>query len=98
MGRVWPARLVREVPGGDTELPAGALALDQGGTIVTDPRSADTPKALNKVFQFDLQLPVEAAAALVGERAHVRFVHRYEPIGLQWARRLRQLLLSRLSL
>ena len=80
-GQVWPAQLVREVPAGETEVPSMALALEHGGTVAVDARDPRAPKALNRVFQFDLLLPQEAAAALVGERAHVRFVHLEETAG-----------------
>lgn len=40
-----------------TELLLAALALAQGGTVPLDPRVTDQPRALNRVFQFDLQLP-----------------------------------------
>ena len=93
-----PARLVREVPGGDTELPSLALALEHGGTVAVDLRDPDQPRTLNKVFQFDLLLPETQRAVRVGERAHVRFVLDPEPLGLQAWRRLRQLLLAQLTL
>lgn len=100
LGQVWPARLLREVPAGDAALPSMALALEGGGLIPVDSRDPRQPKTLNRVFQFDLQLPPEAALARVqiGERAHVRFVHATEPLGQQLWRRLRQLLLSQLAL
>ena len=97
LGKVWTARLVREVPAGDESLPSMALALEGGGLIAVDGRDPARPRALNRIFQFDLELPPAARAAQVGERAHVRFVHLSEPLGLQWARRLRQLLLSQLT-
>lgn len=78
-----------------TELLLAALA--QGGTVALDPRVTDQPRALNRVFQFDLQLPPGARGALLGQSAYVRFFHADEPPGLQGWRRLRQLLLSRLT-
>jgi putative peptide zinc metalloprotease protein len=95
---VWIAQQRHEVPGGDDSLPAMALTLDGGGLIAADTRDPARPRALNRVFQFDLELPTAARAARIGERAHVRFVHADEPLAVQWARRLRQLLLSRLGL
>jgi putative peptide zinc metalloprotease protein len=97
-GEVWAAQLVREVPGGDASLPSLALALENGGTVAVDMRDPQQPRTLSKVFQFDLRLPAEAGQALIGERAHVRFVHVNEPLALQLWRRVRQLLLSRLDL
>jgi putative peptide zinc metalloprotease protein len=98
LGSRFDATLEREVPGGDSALPSLALALDHGGTVAADLRDPGQPRTLNRVFQFDLQLPETARGALIGERAHVRFVHADEPLGLQGWRRLRQLLLSRLTL
>jgi putative peptide zinc metalloprotease protein len=99
LGRVYTARLVREVPGGDSALPSQALALEHGGTVAVVPGDGEQqPRALNRVFQFDLLLPPSAVGALVGERAHVRFMHGAQPLGLQGWRRLRQLLLTRLTL
>ena len=94
----WPARMVREVPAGESSLPSMALSLENGGTVAVDARDPEQPKTLTKVFQVDLQLPEGARAALIGERAHVRFVHFDEPLGKQAWRRVRQLLLSRLAL
>lgn len=98
LGRRHAAQLVRQVPGGDSALPSLALALDHGGTVAVDLRDPQQPKALNRIFQFDLRLPDGARAARIGERAHVRFIHQAEPLGVQAWRRLRQLLLSRLTL
>jgi putative peptide zinc metalloprotease protein len=98
LSRVFEARLVREVPAAGQELPTLALALDGGGLVAADARDPEHPRALSRVFQFDLQLPPEAAGAHIGERAHVRFVHPDEALAWQLARRLRQLLLSQLQL
>jgi putative peptide zinc metalloprotease protein len=53
--------------------------------------------ALNRVFQFDLQLSKPVTQAGFGGRAYVRFDHEWEPLGLQLWRRARQLLLSRVE-
>lgn len=98
LGRAHVARMLREVPGGDDALPSPALALNHGGTVPTDGGMSGQPRALNRVFQFDLQLPASLRTARIGERAHVRFVLDHEPLGLQGWRRLRQLLLSQLTL
>jgi putative peptide zinc metalloprotease protein len=91
------ARMVREVPGGDNTLPSQALALEHGGTVPVAPSQTDEPRALNRVFQFDLALPDAVSAVRIGERAHVRFVLDDEPLGQQAWRRMRQLLLARLA-
>lgn len=89
--------MVREVPGGDNTLPSQALALEHGGTVPVAPSQTDEPRALNRVFQFDLALPDAVSAVRIGERAHVRFVLDDEPLGQQAWRRMRQLLLARLA-
>jgi putative peptide zinc metalloprotease protein len=97
-GQRYEAQQVREVPAGDSALPSMALSLEHGGTVAVEPGREEQPRTLNRVFQFDLQLPPAAMGALVGERAHVRFVHADQPLGLQGWRRMQQLLLSRLTL
>ncbi|UUX95431.1 efflux RND transporter periplasmic adaptor subunit [Aquabacterium sp. J223] len=95
LGQVLPARLVREVPGGQQRLPSKALTMDGGGPHAVDPRDEQGTLALNRVFQFDLQLPDEVTGLRMGGRVYVRFEHAAEPLAAQVWRRLRQLLLSR---
>jgi putative peptide zinc metalloprotease protein len=92
-----PARIVREVPAGRDDLPSKALGGPGGGTLPVDPRDPHGTKALQRIFQVDLELPAEAPAAVFGGRAYVRFEHRWEPIGGQIWRRARQLVLTRLQ-
>lgn len=94
----WQATVIREVPAGQDMVPSDALTLAGGGLIAADVSDPQRIRALNRVFQFDLQLPAAAKASLIGERAHIRFVHGSEPLAAQLARRVRQLFLSRLSL
>ena len=90
-----PATLLREVPGGQDQLPDKALSLEGGGPHGTDPRDPDGLKSLERLFQFDLELPDTVGALQLGTRVHVRFRHAPEPLASQWGRRLRQLFLSR---
>lgn len=100
-GRVWeplPSLVLREIPAASERLPSRALAVDGGGRFAAEPAAAaELPKALERMFQFDLALPEEAAVAAFGARVMVRFEHGVEPLGLQWWRRGRQLLLARLD-
>jgi putative peptide zinc metalloprotease protein len=89
------AALVREVPAARDELPSRALGATGGGSLAIDPRDQRGTKTLQRIFQFDLELPAEAPTAAFGSRVYVRFDHGWEPLGRQWYRRLRQLLLSR---
>ena len=93
-----PARIVREVPAGREDLPSKALGGSGGGAFAVDPGDPQGMKALQRVFQVDIELPDHAAAAAAfGSRAYVRFDHDWEPAGLQIWRRVRQLLLSRIQ-
>jgi putative peptide zinc metalloprotease protein len=89
---------VREVPGGQEDLPSKALGVTGGGLLPIDPRDPQGKKGYNRVFQVDLELPANAAATTAfGSRAYVRFDHDWEPVGRQIWRRMRQLFLSRFS-
>jgi putative peptide zinc metalloprotease protein len=93
-----PARIVREVPAGRDDLPSKALGGPGGGDVPVDPRDPHGTKALQRVFQVDIELSAEAnPAAVFGSHAYVRFEHRWEPIGGQIWRRVRQLVLARLQ-
>ena len=52
-------------------------------------------KAVQKLFQFDLELPSSASIVNVGGRVYVRFDHGWEPLVYRWYRHLRQLFLAR---
>ncbi len=90
-------RVLREVPAGDEMLPSAALAVEGGGEIGTDPRGTKGPKALQRVFQFDIELDGISPADHFGERVWVRFEHRSEPLAMQWYRSIRLLFLSALN-
>jgi putative peptide zinc metalloprotease protein len=101
-GRVWEpfaAWLVREVPAASDRLPSRALAVEGGGRFASDPASGgDAPRTLQRLFQFDLALPEGLVREAYGSRVFVRFDHGWEPLGAQWWRRGRQLVLARLQL
>jgi putative peptide zinc metalloprotease protein len=91
------ARPCARCPAATTSLPSKALALEGGGLHGTDPRDPNGLKSLQRLFQFDLELPPEVGAVHIGTRAFVRFHHHAEPLATQWGRRLRQLFLSRFN-
>ena len=93
----YSARVLREVPGGQDQLPARALSLEGGGTHGTDPRDPQGLRSLERLFQLDLELPDSVGELQLGTRVHVRFRHQSEPLASQWSRRLRQLFLSRFN-
>jgi putative peptide zinc metalloprotease protein len=84
------------VPAATAVLPTAALGDRAGGPVATDPADQDGLRTLEPVFLFDVQL---AATPLqrVGGRALVRFDHGARPVGVQWHRRLHQLLLKQFN-
>ena len=95
IGRVIPGRIVRQVPAGGDELPSRALAASGGGRIAADPRDPEGRRTLARIFQIDVE-PVEPLGRrpVYGQRVHVRFDHRPEPLAVQWYRSLRRLFLT----
>jgi putative peptide zinc metalloprotease protein len=85
------------VPAAKDYLPSTVLSSEGGGAIAADPRDPKSGKTLERMFQFDLELPLDVGALNYGGRAYVRLVMDSEPLGLQWGRRLRQLFLERFS-
>ncbi|MBL8483347.1 MAG: peptidase M50 [Rhodocyclaceae bacterium] len=97
LGEVAEGRIVRQVPAGEAGLPSRALATDGGGQIAVDPRDPQGTKAMERMFQFDVELEEGADVGLFGQRVHVRFDHRMEPLALQWYRAIRRLFLARFN-
>jgi putative peptide zinc metalloprotease protein len=92
---VAPGRILRHVPAGEDRLPSLALAVSGGGKIAVDPRDSTGGKTLERMFQLDIELPAASGLDLYGQRVHVRFDHRMQPLASQWYRSLRQLFLAR---
>jgi putative peptide zinc metalloprotease protein len=93
----YAVHMLREVPSGQDQLPHKALGSLGGGATAVDPRDQHGTRALQRVFQVDLELPTGVPSQTFGDRAYVRFEHDWEPLGAQLYRRLRQLLLSRIQ-
>jgi putative peptide zinc metalloprotease protein len=87
-------KVLREVPAGGEYLPSPALAIEGGGEIATDPRDAKGPKALQRMFQFDIELAGVTRVDHFGQRVFVRFEHQMEPLSVQWYRSIRLLFLT----
>lgn len=96
-GAVIQSRVLRELPGSGARLPSAALGAAGGGSISVIGDGAGAKTAAEEVFTLELSLPVHTEVAGIGARAHVRFDHAAEPLGFQWIRQGRQLLLGRLS-
>jgi putative peptide zinc metalloprotease protein len=88
-------KVLREIPAGDQYLPSPALAVGGGGGIATDVRDANGAKALERMFQFDIELVGLTRVEHVGQRVLVRFEYEMEPLLVQWYRGVRLLFLSR---
>ena len=96
-GVLHQARVTRQVPGGEFDLVSPALGSTGGGEIAVDPAVSEGTRSLRRVFDIELQLDEAAAQPVFGDRAWVRFDLGATPLGWQWALRLRQLFLARLS-
>jgi putative peptide zinc metalloprotease protein len=97
LSEVIPAVVRRVVPGASEHLPAPALGSQGGGQLATDPLDKQGVRAIQKVFQVDLELPSHTRLVNVGGRAYVRFDHGWTPLGVQWYRQVRQLFLARFN-
>lgn len=97
IGESRPALIRRMVPGASERLPAKALGSLGGGEIATDPTDQHGVKAVQRVFQVDVELPSRARPVNLGGHAFVRFDHGWAPLGVQWYRSIRQLFLSRFN-
>jgi putative peptide zinc metalloprotease protein len=96
VGDTLPATVRREVPAASSRLPNPALSTSGGGLIATDPRQPDTPTALGRWFEFELELPGKPTHAL-GQRVYVRFEHGWEPLAWRIGRSVRQLFMKRFA-
>jgi putative peptide zinc metalloprotease protein len=90
-----PGLIRRVVPGAATTLPAVALGAGGGGQLAVDLRDERGVKALERVFQVDVELQQRARHVNVGGRAFLRLDHGQAPLARQWYRQLRQLFLGR---
>jgi len=97
------ARVKRVVPAATNQLPGLALSSQGGGEVVLDPsaegnggRAADARSA-ESLFIFELELPQAARLQSLGSRIYVRFERAPEPLGTQWYRVVRRLLLAKFN-
>jgi putative peptide zinc metalloprotease protein len=95
LGDSVPGVVRRVVPAASENLPAMALGAEGGGKLAVDPRDDRGVRALERVFQVDVELQETARHVNVGGRAFVRFDHGQASLARQWYRRLRQLFLAR---
>jgi putative peptide zinc metalloprotease protein len=94
---VRAAIVAREVPAASAILPSPALGTSGGGSIAIDPGDSLGTKALQTMFQVDLEVQGPPRPIYLGEHVYVRFDHGWEPLAVQGYRHLRQLFLARFS-
>jgi len=88
-----PATVRREVPAASDRLPSAVLGAAGGGQIAIDAQDEKGTQTIQSVFHIELD--VARPVAQIGGRTYVRFSHGFEPLGVQWYRRIRQLFLRR---
>lgn len=91
------AAIARLVPAATDELPSPALGSEGGGQVPLDPHDSKGHTALKKLFQIDLELPLQHGLLNVGGRVYVRFDHGREALAAQWYRQGRQVFLARFN-
>jgi putative peptide zinc metalloprotease protein len=91
LGKVYPAAISREVPAASESLPSKALGTGGGGNVAVDPADTSGLRAMDTVFQVELELTEDFPSDYYGQRVYVRFEHGTEPLALQWTRSLKQL-------
>jgi putative peptide zinc metalloprotease protein len=95
--KIFTAVMLREIPGGLEQLPSTVLGSAGGGKIAIDPTDPSGLKAIEKLFQFDIELPSPIENVYIGDRVFVRFDHGFEPLATQWYRSIRRLFLKRFN-
>jgi putative peptide zinc metalloprotease protein len=94
LNRPIAARILREVPGAQQDVPSLALTTRGGGSIALDPSKTQRPQALFSLFQLDVELLDPMRMRAQGSRVYVRFVHGDEAIAWRVLRSLRQFFLG----
>lgn len=97
LDEVIPGKLLRAVPQATQELPSKVLTVEGGGRFRTDPLGLTALSTRERVFEYDVILPVPADEAGIGSRVYVRFDHGRETLWAQLSRRVRQLFLAQLN-
>ena len=97
VSKVIPATIQRIEPAATRVLPSLALSTLGGGKIFMDPREAEVPKALEKMFVLNLHVDSVKDMDKVGGRVYVRFDHGQEALAGRIYRSLRQLFLRQLN-
>ncbi len=99
---VIEARVIRAAPAATDQLPSLALSQSGGGEVSLDParppaEAGTDPRAASTLFLFDLELADREAIRALGSRIYARFEREPEPLGTQWYRSVRRLLLEKFN-
>ncbi len=88
------ARIRRETPAAQQDVPSLALTTRGGGEIALDPSRNQRPEALFRYFLVEIE-PVEPTQIrFLGLRAHVRFSYGEQPLAWRFFRSARQFFLG----
>jgi putative peptide zinc metalloprotease protein len=94
LDRPIAARILREVPAAQQDVPSLALTTRGGGSITLDPSKTQRPQALFSLFQLDVELLDPMRMVTEGSRVYVRFIHGSEPVAWRMLRGIRQFFLG----
>lgn len=97
LDEVLQGRLLRSVPQASHQLPSAVLSVEGGGQFVPDSEGVTALSTRERLFEYEVELPLSVAQAKIGTRVYVRFDHGQETVWDQLSRRVRQLFLSRLN-
>lgn len=98
IGDTWAAKVLREIPAADKQLPSSTLGQLGGGAIPLDPRDEQGMQTLESLFEFELSIQEPVPYYFLGSRVYVQFHHPKEPIGFRIGRSIRRLFLTRFLL
>lgn len=102
MAQTVPATVKRVVPAATDQLPNMALSAQGGGEVSLDPSPAEGAraaemKAATTMFIFELEVDSRDRPKGLGSRIYARFEREPEPLGRQWYRSIRQVLLKKFN-
>ena len=95
--QIVPGKLIRQVPQASQQLPSKVLSVEGGGPFAPDPNGQSELITRERLFEYEIQLPLPIDQALIGTRVYVRFDHGSETLASRWKRNLQQLFLRRLN-
>ncbi len=71
----YKSKIIAQTPQATTHIPSQVLALDGGGTLLTDSSNTNEKKLLTPMFQIDLSLPETLKIDKIGSRVYIRLNH-----------------------